>query len=246
MADSAGKRSFSYVKHLREIRDRMGKEIEHMTVDEIGRWRRSQEYRDPMLRALMADAKPPSPNMARIRRSVLEGRRRVDALLASLVAEPSPPLYGTRLRVYVDTSVVGGCVDPEFQEFSRRLFHAFVRGEHTLVLSKLVLRELAGAPPRVRAVLSHVPVAHTESLEVTREVEQLANAYIEAGALARSMQSDAQHIALATLAEVDRLVSWNFKHIANPRRLAVCNSVNVVRGYPSIEVCTPEEIAYSD
>ncbi len=188
----------------------------------------------------------PMRSLAEIQADILAVRQESNALLASLVGEPPPVPYGTHLRVYVDTSVVGGCHDAEFREPSRRLFDAFVRGEHTLVLSRLVGRELIGAPPSVEAVLSRVPDAHIEKLEMTKEAERLADAYIQAGALAHSMRADAEHIAMATVAEADCLVSWNFRHIANPRRIAICNSVNVVRQYQSTDICTPQEFTYDE
>ena len=49
-------------------------------------------------------------------------------------------------RIYTDTSVLGGCEDDEFRDPSRRLLDAFVRGELTLVLSELTLRELGPLP----------------------------------------------------------------------------------------------------
>ena len=59
MNDPAGASPFSHVKHLREIRDRINKELEHMTVEEAYRWHKSREYADPTLRALMSRAKSP-------------------------------------------------------------------------------------------------------------------------------------------------------------------------------------------
>ena len=61
MSNSTGDQSFSHVKHLREIRDRIGKELEHMTAEEAHRWHLSQEYKNPTLRRLMSKAKPPKP-----------------------------------------------------------------------------------------------------------------------------------------------------------------------------------------
>ena len=49
-------------------------------------------------------------------------------------------------RIYTDTSVLGGCEDEEFREPSHRLLEAFERGELTLVLSELTVRELETAP----------------------------------------------------------------------------------------------------
>lgn len=145
-------------------------------------------------------------------------------------------------RVYTDTSVLGGCEDDEFREPSRRLLGAFVRGELTPVLSELTLRELESAPEGVRMVVDEVPQAHIEPLSLSREAEELAAAYIEEGAVAARMRADALHIALATVARVDVLVSWNFKHIVNLKRIHAFNGINLKKGYPVLEIRTPREV----
>lgn len=125
-------------------------------------------------------------------------------------------------RIYTDTSVLGGCEDDEFREPS--------------------LRELETAPPRVKAVVPRVPRAHIESLPLSSEAEELAAAYIDDGAVGLRMRADALHIALATAARVDVLVSWNFKHIVNLKRIHAYNAVNLKRGYPLLEIRTPREV----
>ena len=145
-------------------------------------------------------------------------------------------------RIYADTSVLGGCEDEEFRAASLRLLEAFVQGEFTLVLSELTLRELETAPHPIRALLAQVPLQHTESLSLSPDAEQLAEAYIVDGAIGRSMRVDALHIALATIARVDVLVSWNFKHIVNLRRIRAYNAVNLKRGHPLLEIRTPQEV----
>ncbi len=147
-----------------------------------------------------------------------------------------------KLRIYTDTSVLGGCEDDEFREPSRRLVEAFRRGELTLVLSELTVRELETAPEEVRAVLGRVPSVHIEALALSPEAEELAAAYIADGAIGARMRADALHIALATLARVDVLVSWNFKHIVNLKRIHAYNAVNLKRGYPLLEIRTPREV----
>lgn len=65
---------------------------------------------------------------------------------------------------------------------------------------------------------------------------------IEEGVLTGKMRADAQHIAIATVARVDVLVSWNFKHIVNLYRIHGYNSVNLRRGYPTLEIRAPREV----
>ena len=87
-----------------------------------------------------------------------------------------------------------------------------------------------------------MPAAHIEALALSREAEELAAVYIEDGAIGASMRADALHIALATIARVDVLVSWNFKHIVNLKRIHHYNAVNLKRGYPLLEIRTPREV----
>ena len=137
-----------------------------------------------------------------------------------------------KFRIYTDTSVLGGCEDEEFAEHSVRLMESFVRGECILVLSSLTVQELVTAPAEVRRRLSSVPETQVEMLQLDAEAKDLAEAYISAGVLTAKMRADAQHIAIATVARVDVLVSWNFKHIVNLQRIHGYNSVNLRQGYP--------------
>jgi hypothetical protein len=147
-----------------------------------------------------------------------------------------------RLRIYTDTSVLGGCDDDEFRDPSSRLVEAFRRGDLTPVLSELTLRELEDAPDSVRSVLASVPSSRVEVLRVTPEAEDLATAYIADGAIGPRMHADALHIALATVARVDVLVSWNFRHIVNLKRIHAYNAVNLKNSYPLLEIRTPREV----
>jgi predicted nucleic acid-binding protein len=147
-----------------------------------------------------------------------------------------------KLRIYADTSVLGGCADEEFRADSLRLIEAFTAGEFTLVLSELTLRELDSAPEAVTQAVAQVPERHIEIITVSSEAEDLAAAYILEGAIAAPMRADALHIALATVARVDVLVSWNFKHIVNLKRIHAYNAANLRRGYPLLEIRTPREV----
>lgn len=145
-------------------------------------------------------------------------------------------------RIYTDTSVIGGCLDAEFRQPSLELLGLFQSGKAVIVLSDLTRLELEAAPVTVRQVLSEVAEANREYVELTEEASELANRYIKEGVLSRSKHVDAQHIAIATLARVDVLVSWNFRHIVNLDRIRGYNSVNMRFGYPLIEIRTPREV----
>lgn len=149
-----------------------------------------------------------------------------------------------KLRVYIDTSVVGGCLDEEFREDSVQLFDEFARGAKTLVISDILLFELEGAPSEVKNILKEVPSDNLEYVPLNEESIALADAYIREEAIAEKSLSDARHIAIATVERVDVLASWNFKHIVNMNRVHLLNSVNLKLGYPMLEIRSPREVLY--
>ena len=147
-----------------------------------------------------------------------------------------------RIRVYADTSVFGGTEDEEFAEASKRFFDLVNAGKYCVLVSQVTLDELDGAPDRVRAVMAALPEGSAEEAPVGVEVSKLAQAYIDAGVLSDSSRSDAVHVAAATVARADVILSWNFKHIVNYDRIRKFNGVNALNGYPQIEIHSPLEM----
>ena len=184
----------------------------------------------------------PMRTLEEIRADILALEQETVGLLDDLpmVREPSV-VYG-KPRIYVDTSVIGGCLDEEFREPSCRLIEKCARGEMTLVVSSVTLEELEAAPRAVRNVLRSIPLENLERVEVTEEVQNLADRYIESSALAEPMRTDAEHIAAATVAGVDVLASWNFRHMVNLWRIRMYNAVNRRMGYPPVDMRSPKEL----
>ena len=58
--------------------------------------------------------------------------------------------------------------------------------------------------------------------------------------------ADAVHVAAATLAGADLILSWNFRHIVNFDRIRGFNSVNIRLGYRSLTILSPMEIGYGN
>ena len=176
--------------------------------------------------------------------------------LPDMVREPPPKgrqLYAIRgglhaspakRRIYVDTSVIGGCLEPSFSKASLALFAAFRKGAATMVISDIVEKELARAPKNVREILRSMPPDHVETtVFVEGKAGILAGAYLRAGILPPGSLADARHIAVATVSRVDALVSWNFKHMANTGRIPGYNAVNLEFGYPALSIHTPDKEA---
>ena len=147
-----------------------------------------------------------------------------------------------RLRVYIDTSVVGGCLDDEFMEESESFFEMARKGDITLLASGVLADELELAPEEVQRVLGDLPPDCLEAVERSAEAERLRDCYLEAGVVGPARRNDAYHVAVATVADADVLVSWNFRHIVHLDKIRGFNAVNLREGYKTIEIRSPKEV----
>ena len=146
------------------------------------------------------------------------------------------------LRIYLDTSVFGGCFEKEFSKDSVRIFEAIQDGLLTVVFSDLVSLELQNAPPHVKALATDLPPEHSEEVDFNEEAKVLRDAYLEAGILTPSSTTDAGHVATATVYRVDAIVSWNFKHIVRLEKMKLYNQINFKNGYGFLEIVSPREV----
>ena len=150
------------------------------------------------------------------------------------------------LRVYLDTSVIGGCLDEEFAEDSRRVFELARSGYLRLLVSDVVVRELEQAPPAIQTLLEGLPDSSVEAVAITEEVNQLRDAYITAGVIAERWVDDATHVAAATITRADAIVSWNFKHIVRLDKIKAYNRINKSLGFEELTIVSPKEIGYDE
>jgi len=145
------------------------------------------------------------------------------------------------LRVYVDTSVFGGVFDPEFASASKRFFDTIGKGIFDPVISVIVAEEIKGAPSRVQTLYRRVAET-AEIWQIDEATLDLRDAYLEAGIVTEQWAADALHVAIATVSACEMIVSWNFKHIVNFRRIPLYNKVNKKTGCGEIGIFTPQEV----
>jgi len=147
-----------------------------------------------------------------------------------------------RLTLYIDTSVIGGYFDGEFEKETRQLFDSIDSGLYEIMYSSVTEAELFNAPEQVKDLLTNIPDSSQKMVSLTEEIVRLADAYISEKVVGKTSREDCLHIALATIHKADILVSWNFKHIVNVFRIRGYNSVNMKFGYPQIDIRSPKEI----
>ena len=148
-----------------------------------------------------------------------------------------------KLRVYLDTSVFSAYYDDRVldrQVGTREFWQRFEEFEVTT--SALTVEELYQTADRTLRKKFQKLVADVTIHPVIDEMKHLAQHYLEVGVFSPAMFNDALHVAAAVLPRQAVLLSWNFKHLVNRRRRAQVNQINILRGFPTIEIIAPPEI----
>ena len=148
--------------------------------------------------------------------------------------------------LYLDTSVIGGYFDDEWQEATRELWRQMEAGKWRFLSSVLVRDEVEGAPENVRNHFAQTFTDTAALLAFDEEMENLADAYIAQRVVTTKYVEDAGHVAICTVSRADYLVSWNFKHLVNIEREKGFNGVNLLQGYSPIRIINPLELIYGN
>lgn len=149
------------------------------------------------------------------------------------------------MLVYLDTSVFGGAFDPEFEQASNAFFKQVRDGRFEVAVSPLVEDELERAPGPVNRLFDQLAPLVVR-MPIAEKAYDLQRAYLEAYVVGPRWEIDALHVAVATVGGCRAIVSWNFKHIVNFRRILLYNEVNLIQGYGPIAIHSPQEVIFDD
>ena len=97
----------------------------------------------------------------------------------------------------------------------------------------------------VRELIPCLPSKSLQRITITPKAIALRNAYLDAGIVGARWVDDATHVATASVAGADAIVSWNFKHIVRPDKINAYNEVNQQHGYRAITILTPTDIVHA-
>jgi hypothetical protein len=158
-----------------------------------------------------------------------------------------------RLRVYLDTSVISFLFaedSPDFRKVTEDFFSRYA-ARFDLFVSVVVPIEISKDPnlDRRRRLINILKEHPITLLPDSRddEVQALATVYIDRNVVPPSKKEDAMHVAYSTVFEMDILLSWNFKHLANIHREERILAVNRELGYRyPMRVHSPLEVEYED
>ena len=150
-------------------------------------------------------------------------------------------------KLYLETTIINFVVAhdaPEKRAITERLLAEIKKGMYEPYISELTIDEINATSSRRRKeeLKSVIEDLQPEILSMTEEVEFLAEEYIKAKIIPKSYEDDALHIAIATIYNMNAIVSWNFQHIVKLKTKQGVVGLNGMKGYKNIEICSPLEV----
>ena len=113
-----------------------------------------------------------------------------------------------------------------------------------LIVSDIVVTEASAgdvsAVTRRLAALKGLPV-----VEADAEAKSLATVLLNNMALPPNAVDDAAHIAVAAVNQMEYMLTWNCRHIANATMRGKIESICRDAGFEPPVICTPEELVHA-
>ena len=148
-------------------------------------------------------------------------------------------------RVYLETSFISACVthrtDPAslYRKSASLEWWDKQRARHVLYISDEVFVELSHNlyPHRdaARAFVSGIPLLH-----LTDDVVGFAELLVKEKVMPGPVAGDALHVAISTVHQVEYLLSWNVRHLANPNKIEHPSRICVRAGMLPPRIITPD------
>ena len=153
------------------------------------------------------------------------------------------------LKLYLETTVFNYYFDEDRagHEDVLKLFEAIEVGKFEVYTSELVIRELEKAQePKRSKMLALVECYKPQILENSDNVKHLGQLYIEKGVIPASHLFDSLHIAMASVYELDCIISYNFHHINRDKTRIMTANINKEEGYGGVIIAVAKEVLNND
>jgi len=133
---------------------------------------------------------------------------------------------------------------PEKRQDTLKLFKEIKDGKYEPYTSFVVLDEINKTTDNQKRerMLGLIKEYDVGVMEDDSEADTLADIYVREGIIPIKYRDDALHIAVATIAEMHVILSWNFQHIVKRKTRNMVNAVNLREGFRTIEICSPKEV----
>lgn len=149
-----------------------------------------------------------------------------------------------KLKLYIETSVWNFYFAddaPEKRDITKEFLVDLRKGLYDVYISDVVIKEINNAPEDKKVKLGElIEQCAPTKLDASDEAEKLAEIYLTNNIIPENKRDDALHVSIATVSEMDALITWNYRHLANLRKVELFYSANLEAGYfKKIEITTP-------
>ena len=148
-------------------------------------------------------------------------------------------------KVYLETSFVSACVSTRsdaasvYRRDTSLEWWRTQRQLHEINVSDEVVAELAyPAYPNREPALAFI--ADLTVLPISQSAVGLAEVLIRERAMPGPLKGDALHVAIATVAALDYILSWNVRHLANPNKIQHLRAICLKAGLLPPQIITPD------
>ena len=150
-------------------------------------------------------------------------------------------------KIYLETTIFNfPFVDdaPDLRAYTLRLFEEIRAGKFKPYTSGYVVDELEKTQniekrEKMKALIKEYGV---ETLPANKKAEWLAGVYVKEGIIKSRYETDALHIAMATIASLDFIISLNFQHIVKHKTIFETEVVNIREGFKRVFIYSPMEV----
>jgi predicted nucleic acid-binding protein len=133
------------------------------------------------------------------------------------------------------------------QQNAKKLFERIASGEYEAYTSSVVHDELEAAPEEKLVKMRELWYYFTHTtLPESDAAKHLADIYVAKGIIPAKFINDALHIATATVAGLDLVISYNFGHLVKLKTIIGVGLINLREGYKQIGISTPTEVIEYD
>jgi rRNA-processing protein FCF1 len=151
-----------------------------------------------------------------------------------------------KLKIYLETTIFNFVFADDSLDKKQdtiKLFEEINQGKYIPYTSEYVLRELNKAEETKKLEMLNLVEKHKIIiLETSENAEILADKYVNGNIIPIKYRTDGIHIAVATINDLDIIVSYNFKHIVKLKTIMGTENINLREGYKKIGIYSPTEV----
>ena len=152
-------------------------------------------------------------------------------------------------KIYLETTLFNFYFDKDREAHAAtvKLFKEIAAGKYEAFTSTYVTDELENAPQEKRDKMIGLITEYGISvLAPNDDTVRIAELYTNEGIIPKKYFTDGLHIAIATVNDLDMIISMNFQHIVKRKTKIGTGNINALNGYRAVEIYAPMEVVENE